>query len=53
MYIYELTITYIPTLWMKREYYNTIEEAKEARKKWNKKNCKAEIRGRRSYKGIN
>ena len=52
MYIYELIITYIPTLWVKKEYYNTIEEAKEARKKWNKKNCKSEIRKYRVYEGI-
>lgn len=52
MFIYELTITYIPTLWMKREYYNTKEEAEEARKKWNGINFKTEIRGRRSKEEI-
>ena len=52
MYIYELIIIYIPTLQIKREYYNTIEEAKEARKKWIKKNFKAEIRGRPFYEEI-
>lgn len=53
MFIYELTITYIPTLWVKKEYYNTIEEARKVRKKWNKKNFKVEIRGRRFYEEIN